>query len=471
MKQLIRNLLFVSVAFMVVFAFLVAGIVLQQNRSRENLTGHGGENKLALADQYARAGQILDRHGLVLASSQGGERTYASDPLLASSLVQTIGDYSHNIANTIEERYQAELTGSNRGLFKQFMLDLQGQGFRGADLRLTLDGDICRKSAELLQAYTASLVLLNYQSGEILALVNTPLVAPENVIRWENISEGSLFNKALLGQYTPGSTFKLITDAAWLTSDQFQADYQLMCKGREPLLGPGSVLENRQDAGHGLLDRRQALASSCNHYFGQLAVNIGSQQLLRTAENFAFNGDWNLGKLSVQPSRLVISPQLDDFTLSWLAIGQPLEGQELTVTPLHLAMISGAIAQGGQMMEPHLLAAVVNPGLSSEEILEPRVAYQVGSAGSMAILAQDMIYSVQHGMAQAAQIGGQIVGGKTGTAEHLGGEGKNQTNSLFTGFLQNPDHPLAIALVVEDQWVDVSSLAGQVLAYALDKPE
>ena len=199
MKQLIRNLLFVSVAFILVFAFLFLGIIFQQDRSKTKLEGHEGENKLALADQYAKAGRILDRQGIVLASSQNGERTYAEDPLLASALVQTIGDYSHNIANTVEERYQAELTGSNRGLVKQLIFDLQGHGLRGSDLRLTLDADLCRKAAELLEPYRASLVVLNYETGEVLCLVNTPLVAPENVIRWENIAEGSLFNKALLG--------------------------------------------------------------------------------------------------------------------------------------------------------------------------------------------------------------------------------------------------------------------------------
>ena len=469
MKQLIRNLLLVSVAFILVFVFLVLGIILQQERSRANLAGHGGENKLALADQYAKAGRILDRQGIILASSEHGQRRYAEDPLLASALVQTIGDYSHNIANTLEERYQAELTGSNRGFFKQLVFDLKGQGLKGSDLRLSLDADLCRKAAELLEPYRASMVVLNYQTGEILCLVNTPLVAPDQVIHWENIEEGSLFNKALLGQYTPGSTFKLITDAAWISSDQFQPDYQVQCKGREPLLGPGSVLENRQDAGHGLLDRSQALALSCNHYFGQLALNVGAQQLYKTAENFAFNAPLNLDKLSVMPSQLKISPQLDDYTLSWLAIGQPIEGQKLTVSPLHLAMISGAIAQGGQMMEPHLLAEVLNPGSSRGELTQPKTAFIVGTSSSMELLAQDMIYAVQHGMAQGAQLSGQVVGGKTGTAEHAGQEGGNQTNSLFTGFLQNPACPLAISLVVENQWVDVSTIAGQVLAYALDK--
>lgn len=469
MKQLIRNLLFVSVAFILVFAFLLLGIIFQQDRSKTKLEGHEGENKLALADQYAKAGSILDRQGVVLASSHQGKRSYAEDALVASALVQTIGDYSHNIANTVEERYQAELTGSNRGLFKQLIFDLQGHGLRGSDLRLTLDAGLCRKAAELLEPYKASLVVLNYETGEVLCLVNTPLVPPENVIRWENIAEGSLYNKALLGQYTPGSTFKLITDAAWISSDHYQPDYQVMCKGSEPLLGPGSVLENRQDAGHGLVNRSQALAASCNHFFGQVAVNMGAKQVFNTAENFAFNADLNLSKLSVKTSRLEMTPQIDDYTLSWLAIGQPLEGQKLSLSPLHLAMISGAIAQGGQMMEPHLLAEVLNPGAQSGELTHPRVAYLVGTEAAMHTLAQDMVYSVQEGMAGGAQIPGQVVGGKTGTAERASSKEENQTDSLFTGFVQNPHCPLAIAIVVEGQWADVSSLAGQVLSYALDK--
>lgn len=468
MKQLIRNLLIVSLIFILIFAFIFLGVIHQEEKSRNLLQSNSAESKYALKEIYQKAGNIYDRNLEILAESKNGERTYASDPSVAAALVQVIGDYTQNITNTVEERYRAELIGSNRGGFAQFLSDLKGHGLKGYDLRLTVDTRLVRKAAELLEGYTASLVLLNYQTGEILAVANTPLISPEQVIEYRDIKEGSLFNKAFLARYAPGSTFKVVTDLAWIASREFTPDFQVDCLGASPLLGPGSVLENRVDAGHGKVNRENGLALSCNHFFGKVAVTIGAQQLIDTAENFAFNKEYSLDKISVSSSILDLNLNIDDFVLSWYGIGQAIEGQQLELSPLHLALISAAVANEGKMMQPKLLLDMSQGEMVEEDLSRPEIFAHVAEPWQMKVLEKDMIYSVENGLAQSAKISGEEVGGKTGTAQYNTVEGDLANNSLFTGFLKNPTCPLAIGIVIEGENPDISVIAAELMKTALD---
>ena len=471
MKQLIRNLRLVFAIFFIVFIALLAGIVWNQHRARSAFWGHAGENKLALKEQYAKAGKILARDGTILAASDGVQRYYAEDHLLAGSLVQLIGDYTHNIANTVEERYAGILTGTGRGVISELIYDFTGHGNEGSDLRLSLDPVLCRKAAELLSPYQASLVLLNYESGEILSMVNLPAVDPQAVIDWSEIPEGALFNKAILAKYSPGSTFKLVTEAAWLNSANFSEEYTVQCKGLEPLLGPGSVNEDRADAGHGLIGRQQALASSCNHFFGAVSLEVGADSLASMAEKFGFGSSVKIGEIQGERNLLEWPQNVDDFLLTWLAIGQPLEGSRLTTNPLHLAMISASIANQGKMMNPILVTEQSDPLGRASRLHSEEVFSEVLDADTAEYLQADMEYSARAGLAASANIQGERVGAKTGTAQYSTDTGIIQSNSLFTGYLINEEHPLAIGIVIEDQIVDISAIAREMMLEAMQVSE
>lgn len=468
MKRLIRNIRIISVLFILVFLFLMGGTVFQQQRNQDHLWGHEGENKQALRERYANAGSIFSADGTVLAQSDGNERTYAENPILAASLVQLIGDYTHNIGNTVEERYEGILTGRGRSLPKQILYDFIGRGKSGSDLYLSLHADLCLRAAELLQGYRASVVVMNYQSGEILCLVNLPGVAPEQVVNWIDIPEGALYNRALQGAYSPGSTFKIITDTGWIGSDRFDPNLMVECKGETPLLGPGSVNEQRADAGHGILERETALAVSCNHFFGEVGIRSGATQILQTAEAFGFNQALRVDEIHCRGSKLEIPAGVDDYVLSWLAIGQPVEGVDLTLSPLQLALISAGVANDGVIVSPRLIRAEKEPLGSSSIANEVSVFSQAGTADEMRQVARDMQVAATHGFAKSAAIAGEIVGGKTGTAQWTNEQGVIVNNSLYSGFLKNDKVPLALGLVVEEQMLDISAIARELMLVALN---
>lgn len=465
MRQVLRNLRIVFALFLALSFALLGGIIYQQNKSRHMTWGHAGENKLALRERYANAGTIYSRDGLRLAFSEGNSRHYATDTFLASALVQIIGDYTHNIGNTVEERYQNILTGYGRSVLDQILMDFSGRGKLGYELILSLDSRICRKAAELIEGLRAAVVVMNYKTGELLAVVNSPFVAPENVIKWENIPEGALFNKALMGQYSPGSTFKTITDTAWLCSPNYEPGLIVECKGQTPLLGPGSVNELRTDAGHGRVDREHGMAWSCNHFFGAVGIKAGAQQLLHTAEAFGFNKPISIGEISVASSVMKLLPDMDDYVLSWLSIGQEVEGTELRLTPLELAMMSAGIANEGVIVKPRLVLEARDPLSRKMKMDEEGVFSRIADAEAMRVVAGDMEASAQYGMAKSAAVSGLEIGGKTGTAQFRGEDGQNHNNALYTGFIKNSSAPFAFGIIAEDASIDISAIAGALSRY------
>ena len=467
MKRLIRNLKIASVFFLVLVALLLLGIANQQRKSREMTWGHSGENKLALRGQYAHAGSIYSSDGLILAESRNGERRYSDDPVLAASLVQLIGDYSHNIGNTVEERYQEILTGRGRSLPDEVAAVIYGRGQEGDHLKLSLHAGLCKCAAELLQPYRASMVLLDAENGDLLVMVNTPGVAPEQVISWEDIPEGSLYNKALLGEYSPGSTFKIITDTAYLDSPQFDPNKSVYCRGTEPLLGPGSVNELRSDAGHGQLKREEAFAKSCNHFFGTVGIEAGYDQLLKTAESFAFNQNLSLDGL-IAHGGVFESPNRDDFVMSWLSIGQPVEGAKLYLSPLQLAMMAEAPINGGNIYKPELIIGRTRPSGKWEEMRQPEILTRAGSPESMRLLESDMAYSADYGLAAASNVYGYHIGAKTGTAQITLSTGETVNNALFCGYLNHPNKKIAMAIVIEEQSIDISQIAGSMFRSVIE---
>ena len=218
MKMLMRNLKIILVLFLLISAALLFGLSFQQYRSKNELYVAAGENKEALKTRYAQAGTIYDINGLILAQSEDGERIYSEDSTIAKAMVHIVGDYTHNIGNTIESTYQGILLGNDRNPLRQFYLDILGKGLSGDDITLTADGELSKKAYELLDGRAGSIVVINYKTGAVLTAVSSPSTSPESVIAYEDIPETSLFNRALLGSYAPGSTFKIITAAAYLTS-------------------------------------------------------------------------------------------------------------------------------------------------------------------------------------------------------------------------------------------------------------
>ena len=116
MKQFMRSLKVILSGFLMISLFLLLGIVYQQNKSQKLLLEASNENKVALASRYAEAGTIYSREMTKLAYSENEERQYADDAEVARAFIQIIGDYTHNIGNTVEAAYQDRLIGDRKSV-------------------------------------------------------------------------------------------------------------------------------------------------------------------------------------------------------------------------------------------------------------------------------------------------------------------------------------------------------------------
>ena len=191
---------------------------------------------------------------------------------------------------------------------------------------------------------------------------------------------------------------------------------------------------------HGAVDLERAFTHSCNVYFAEAAEVLGRRALKEEAEAFLFNTTFLFDDIVMEDS--VFESAANDVDAAWAAIGQYHD----LITPLHACMIVACIANDGVMMEPKLLLGVLD-GDEETYTLTPEVAAR--PMDDTDLLKEMMISVVKSGTGTSAQINGVTVGGKTGTAEIDVGEDEEAAHAWFVGFIDDNDHPLAIAVIME----------------------
>lgn len=440
MKAFIRNLRIVFYIFILLSVSLLTGLFIQQRRSQRELSVAAGENKESLRTRYANAGRILDRNDIILAQSEDGNRMYCEDPEIARALLHIVGDYTHNMTNTIESRYQNVLLGTSRNLATQLFLDVQGKGLRGDNVVLTVDAELCKKAYSYLEGRKGSVVLLNYKTGEILVSVSAPSASPESVIQYQDIPDSGLFNRSLSGLYAPGSTFKIVTSAAWLTSSIYDPEFSVDCQAVSTVDPYGA---NESGNAHGHVNLSSAFSQSCNIFFGQIGAGMGKDTLVRTALNMGYGMDMSADSLLVQTSK--ISTSDNPSTLSWLSIGQPAES-ELYMTPLQMASMAGSIGNDGSMVNPHIIKYLSTPSGFSYQNITVNEKTRTMDAFVAAQLESLMILSTTSGTGTASAVSGYTVASKTGTVQVEG----HENNALTVAYIVEDAMPYAVAVIVEE---------------------
>jgi len=213
---------------------------------------------------------------------------------------------------------------------------------------------------------------------------------------------------------------------------------------------------------HGYIDLKTAFSKSCNVTFGKIAYQLGQARMRATAEKFGFNENFKFGDMIVYNSQFPTEME-SDADLVWSGVGQ----SKVLVTPLHMAMITGAIANDGVMMEPMLVKQITNANGTVDTAVEPTVYRQVLTSQQAGTIASYMHAAVESGTASKAKISGYTVCGKTGSAE-TSNDKTVETNAWFVGFVYDEAHPYAISVVIEEAGAG-GSQAAPIAAKALSK--
>lgn len=443
MKSFLKNIKIFFIIFVLLSVSLLTGLIWQQHRSQSSLWAAAGENKHTLRSLYALAGSIYTRDNITLATSEQGGRQYSSDPVLAASVLQLVGDYTHIMGNTIEAAYQPELMGNERNIFRRVRLDFTGEGLRGDDLQLTIDSRLNKIAYTAMQGYKGAAVLLNYKTGEVLAMTSTPSTAPVNVINYKNIPDTALLNRAINGVFPPGSTFKMITAASFIKSERYDPNFTVKCTGA-PLFN--AAAKEIYGHGHGIMNLTDGFANSCNIFFGEVGRKVGLGELQQMAETWGWNSPLSLDRLRVNTSRFSC-PEHDEAILTWASIGQPVGDIILQVTPLQLALQAATVANDGEKPEPHIIAARRDPTGKVYHIISTTNSTKTVMSPEQAGLERKLMeHAVATGFVRAIDIRGLEVGAKSGTAEVAG----QAATGLIAAYVKNDAYPLAVAVILEN---------------------
>ncbi len=461
--------------FTALFAVLIGNITYIQVIKASEYQDMPSNNHTINKERYIKRGSIITADGLTLAESiQQADGTYARSYPNGNLAAHVVGYYSQQYGTMgIENTQNDTLTGSkDYSSWQNALNSLAGISEPGNSVQLTIDSRIQRAAEQALAGRVGAIVALDPRNGAVLAWASAPTFDNTNIqaaIEAANASGGadtSMYDRATLALYTPGSTFKVLTLASALENGLATLDTTYDSPGRMEIGGADVV--SIGERGHGKISLAKAFALSSNTVFGQVADGLGAEKLVATARAFGYGQQLGLDfttAASVMPN----PEEMTEWELAWAGAGQPV-GQGHTPGPqatvMQNALMAATIANNGIAMNPYVVSQILAPDGTVLKTTRGRSLGQAVSSGTAAQVKQTMLDVVQNGTGSAAAIAGVKVAGKTGTAE----TNNANANSTFVGFAPYDTPTVAIAVVIEQNAKGEESAAavgGQVLRAAL----
>ena len=382
-------------------------------------------------------------------------------------------------ATGVEEAYNAELVGSTFGQQLAGWRDLFVERSPVGDVRLSIDVGLQRVAAEALGDREGSVVVLDPRTGDVLAMWSNPSFDPNLLSTtdlaasqqaWDGLVDASgnpLLSKAYQERYFPGSTFKTVTAGAGIRAGKVAADdpvYPVESAWLPPLTEVPITNFGGSSCGG---DLERILAESCNTAFARMGVEtVGPDDMVSGAEAFGFN---SAPRFDLPGAATSFFPT--DFTRDLPRLAQASIGQnDVLASPLQMALVAGAVGNGGDMMAPRVVREVTDASGGVVRRNDPVVWRTPLSPSENQVLRDAMVEVVRGGTASILATPGVEVGGKSGTAQ-LGVDPPRQ-HTWMVAFAGPPGAAeLAIAVVVlnqEGMEATGTSVAGPVAREVLD---
>ncbi len=403
-----------------------------------------------------------------------------------------MGDY---IGKSGIERFYEPILRGKKG-FSIVMVDVHNreQGYYkdgkydtlavlGKNLYLTIDAELQAYGERLMKNKIGSIVAIDPETGEILAFVSSPGYDPNLLvgrIRGENFGKLAadtlkpLINRAIMGAYPPGSTFKMANALVGLQMGVLNEGTAYRCSG--PATTPIKCTHNHKSP----LQLREAIEQSCNPYFWNVYKSILERSGFGSTEanyekwrghitslgfGIKFNTDIPFEMSGNIPTNTYFNKiyGVDHWralTVRSLGIGQG----EITVTPLQMANMASIIANKGFYYPPHVVKAIDSPDNTNKEYAKP--VYSTIDAVHFNVLQEAMleVFEGAHGTARWAKIEGIKICGKTGTAQNPHGK----DHSMFIAFAPLEDPKIAMSVIVENAGFG-STWAAPISSLMIDK--
>lgn len=443
-----RGILGLGGIYAVLFLLMCGNLVYFTIAQREEVINDSYNHKRQelLAEENYR-GTIYAADGTALA-----ETLYLEDGTLQRSypygdLYAHVVGYVPNGGAGVEQTANMMLLNSSITIPEILANQWEGRKNPGDSVYTSLDPKLQQIAYDSLGMYHGAVIVTEARTGRILAMVSKPDFDPNEIeVIWEDLitdEESSvLVNRATQGLYPPGSTFKIFTALEYIRQNpDTYAQYQFVCSG---YFSYGDETINCfHRTVHGSVDFTSSFARSCNSSFANIGVGLDRGRFADTLLSLLFNSRLPVNMI-YNPSHISMRDDMSDGEIMQTAIGQ----SETLITPLHLNMVTQAIANHGVMMTPYVIDRVCGADGNLVRQYEPVAVGSVMTEEETVRLTQMMIEVVEHGTATKLSGYEFTAAGKTGSAEYLDNK-DGRSHAWFTGFAPAEDPQIVVTVILE----------------------
>lgn len=451
-----KSILYLTYAMVGIFVCMIGYFGYFLQFKSEDIINNSYNARLdRFSDRIVR-GEILSGDGRVLAHTLVGEdgteiRSYPYD-----SLFGHVVGYSDHGKTGLEALANFYLLSSHVNLVERTMNELSDVKNTGDNVITTLDVGLQQVASDALGDRRGAVVVMEPDTGKVLAMVSKPGYNPNTLgADWDALISGDntqaqLLNRATQGVYPPGSTFKIVTALAYIREHPNDwREYTFDCDGSFEY-GEYTISCYHGNA-HGHQRMEQAFANSCNGAFANMGLELNLGNMRTLAGELLFNSELPLS-LAYSKSSYTMNADAGAWEILQTSIGQG----STQMTPVHNAMLTAAIANGGVLMKPYLIDHVESAAGEEVKKFLPTsygTLMSATEAGELAGLLREVVVS---GTGSAVRTDAYAVAGKTGSAEFETGK---ESHAWFTGYAPADNPQIVVTVIVEE-----SGSGGQIAA-------
>lgn len=441
-REMIGVLVFFACIFIAMIGYLSYFVATNEQEMIDN--SYNSRQEIILAQNYR--GTIYSADGYVLAttvfSGDGEETRYYPYENIFSHVV----GFSTKGKTGIESYANYYLINSSISMGDKIANTTAGVKNPGNNVITTLDTHIQKAANRALGTYTGAIIVTEVSTGRVLAMVSKPDYNPNEIVEiWDKLQDDSdstvLLNRVSQGLYPPGSTFKIVTSLEYIRQNQeTYNNYSYYCSGSFKY--GNEKIQCYHGSVHNRVSLLTSFSKSCNSSYANIGMGLDREGFAETLNSLLFNTELPWDYLYSQSSIPNIS-EISDVEMMQTSIGQG----KVLITPLHLNMITCAIANEGTLMKPYLVDSITDAYGKTIKTYSPTKYGSLLTSEESLALREMMIEVVNSGTGTRLKGYGYTAGGKTGSAEY--NSNKEDSHAWFTGFAPAENPEIAVTVIIE----------------------
>lgn len=448
-KKTIKNTEFAVVTYVFLGIFmLLMGYFAYFNAfvSEDVISSSYNTRQDTFADRIIR-GSILTNDGTVVAKTSVAENGTETRVYPYGNVFAHVVGYASKGKSGIESIGNFSLLRSHSFFLEKMFNEFKEEKNVGDNVVTTLDLSVQQAAYDALGSFNGAVVAIEPTTGKIIAMVSKPDFDPNEIdVIWDSLvsdtesSNTVLLNRATQGLYPPGSIFKIVTTLEYLRENKDASNYTYDCTGS--LTVDDVTINCYKGSVHGEVDLQTSFAKSCNTSYANIGLTLNISNYKELCNTLLFNQELPVS-LPYKRSSFALKKGSDTSEIMQTAIGQG----RTQVTPIHMALLTGAIANDGVLMQPYLIDHTENYNGVTVKEYKPAVYKTLLSEKESKKIQEFMKNVVTNGTASALSGQSYEAAGKTGSAEF--GNEKGQSHAWFVGYAMQGDSTLAVAVIAE----------------------